>query len=295
MKIVVTGSAGRIGRAIHARLSREHAVVGLDERSSPATDVIARLQDGVTLGKLLGGVDAVVHVAALHAPHVGLRPDADFERINVEATRDLARIAAATGVRRIVFTSTTALYGAGRPGEAADWIDEDTRPRPKTIYHHTKIAAENLLQEAAATHGLAITALRMSRCFPEPAPLMAAYRLHRGVDARDVAEAHALALAWEGPGFRRFVISGATPFRREDAEGLGRNAPEILARRAPGLVAAFAARGWPLPAAIDRVYDPARAREGLGWRARFGFEEVLGELARGSPEVLSPQDLNRAR
>ncbi len=233
------------------------------------------------------GADAIVHVAALHAPHVGIRPDIDFERVNVEATAALIRIAIAAGVRRIVFTSTTALYGSGGI-EAAEWVDEDTVPRPKTIYHRTKLAAERLLEKAAAEHGVAITALRMSRCFPEPAPLMAAYRLHRGVDARDVAEAHALALAWEGPGFRRFVISGATPFRREDAEDLGKRAPEVLARRAPELVAAFAARGWKLPATIDRVYDPSRAHAGLGWTPRYGFEEVLGELIRGSPEVLPP-------
>ncbi len=285
MKIVVTGSTGRVGRAIHARLAREHEVVGFDEKPSPTTDVVARLQDVVALGRVVQGADAVVHVAALHAPHVGIRSDSDFERINVEATGALARIAIAAKVRRFVFTSTTALYGSGGI-EAAEWVDEDTVPRPKTIYHRTKIAAEGLLESAANENGLAITALRMSRCFPEPAPLMAAYRLHRGVDARDVAEAHALALAWEGPGFRRFVISGATPFRREDAEGLCTRAPEVLAQRAPELVAAFVARGWKLPAAIDRVYDPARARAGLGWTPRFGFEEVLGELERGSPEVL---------
>ena len=287
-RIVVTGSAGRVGRAIHMRLARDHDVVGFDEKPSPTTDVVARLQDVVALGRVVQGADAVVHVAALHAPHVGLRPDGDFERVNVEATEALVRIAAAAGVRRFVFTSTTALYGAGQPGEDADWITEDTVPRPRTIYHRTKIAAENLLEKAAVAHDLAVTALRMSRCFPEPAPLMAAYRLHRGVDARDVAEAHALALGWEGPGFRRFVISGATPFRPEDAEALGKRAPQALAHRAPELVAAFAAHGWKLPAAIDRVYDPARAHAGLGWTPRFGFEEVLGEFARGSPEVLPP-------
>ncbi len=287
MKIVVTGSAGRVGHAIHARLAREHEVVGFDEQPSPTTDVVARLQDVVALRRLVQNADAIVHVAALHAPHVGIRPDVDFERVNVEATDALTRIAIAAGVRRIIFTSTTALYGSGGI-DAAEWVDEDTVPRPKTIYHRTKIAAEQLLEKAAAEHGLAVTALRMSRCFAEPAPLMAAYRLHRGVDARDVAEAHALALEWEGAGFRRFVISGATPFRREDAAALATHAPEVLTRRAPELVAAFAARGWNLPAAIDRVYDPARARAGLGWTPRYGFEEVLGELARGSPEVLAP-------
>ena len=40
------------------------------------------------------------------------------------------------------------------------------------------------MREDAGRDGLAVTVLRLSRCFAEPAPLMAAYRLHRGIDAR---------------------------------------------------------------------------------------------------------------
>lgn len=287
MKILVTGSSGRVGRAIHARLRGAHDVTGLDRRPSPTADIVASLDDEKTLAAALRGCDAVVHVAALHAPHVGQRPDAEFEAINVEGTARVARLAGEAGVRRIVFTSTTALYGSGGV-EAAEWVTEDTLPRPRTIYHHTKLAAERLLEAAVAEHGLAVTALRMSRCFPEPAPLMAVYRLHRGVDARDVAEAHALALDWEGPGFRKLVVSGAKPFLPEDAVALALRAPEVLAHRAPALVDAFAARGWDLPPAIDRVYDARRARDVLGWIPRHGFEEVLAELDRGSAEVLRP-------
>ena len=58
---------------------------------------------------------------------------------------------------------------------------------------------------------MTVTSLRMSRCFPEPAEFMAWYRLHRGIDRRDVAEAHALALDRRGPP-ATYVISAATPF-----------------------------------------------------------------------------------
>jgi UDP-glucose 4-epimerase len=287
MKILITGSAGRVGRAIHARLRDDHEVIGLDRRPSPTSDVVATLEDEAALAAAMRGAGAVIHVAALHAPHVGQRPDAEFESINVEGTERVTRLAVAAGVRRMVFTSTTALYGSGGV-EKSEWVTEDTVPRPKTIYHRTKLAAERRLEAAADEHGLAVTSLRMSRCFPERAPLMAAYRLHRGVDARDVAEAHALALEWDGPGFRKLIVSGATPFQPEDAEALAQRAPEVLAQRAPALVAAFAARGWDLPENIDRVYDARRAHEVLGWTPRYGFEEVLAELDRGSAEVLPP-------
>lgn len=297
MRVLVTGSSGRVGRAIVARLRADRqGVVGLDRAPSSTTDRVADLADAAALRMALAGVDAVVHAAALHAPHVGVLPDAEFRRINVDGTRAVLDAATAAGVRRIVLTSTTALYGAAAEGvDAAAWIDEDTVPEPQTIYHHTKLEAEALLREAARQGGPTLRILRMSRCFPEPAPTMAVLRLQRGIDARDVAAAHALALAHEGPAHATFVVSGATPFRREDAPLLARDAAAAIRRRAPALAEAFAVRGWPLPASIDRVYDPARALADLGWRPRHGFEAVLAAWDAGSPEVLPPAPAAIAR
>ena len=290
MRVVVTGSSGRVGRAIVARLRADgHVVVGLDRAPASTTEVVGDLGDAAALRRALAGAEAAVHAAALHAPHVGVLPDAEFQRINVDGTRALLDAASAVDVRRIVLTSTTALYGAAAEGvEAAAWIDEDTVPQPQTIYHDTKLAAEALLREAALGGGPTLRVLRMSRCFPEPAPAMAVLRLQRGVDARDVAAAHALALSHEGPAHGTFVVSGATPFRREDAALLATDAAAAIRRRAPALAEAFAVRGWPLPASIDRVYDPARAIAELGWRPRHGFEAVLAAWDAGSPEVLPP-------
>lgn len=277
MKVLVTGVAGRIGAAVHDRLGQAHEVVGLDLRPSPRNDLTGSITDPALARRAMRGVEAVVHVAALHAPHVGVHPDAEFVAVNVEGTRSLLAAAREAGVTRWVYTSTTALYGVDphEPADAARWIDEDTPPRPRTIYHRTKWQAEALLAEEARRGGLAVTVLRMSRCFPEPAPLMAVYRLHRGIDERDVADAHARALVGASPGFRCFIVSGLTPFEREDAPALRQDAPAVLRRRAPGLVEAFARRGWPLPGTIDRVYDARRAVDALGWRPRHGFESVL--------------------
>jgi UDP-glucose 4-epimerase len=289
MKILVTGSAGRVGRAVLVRLALEHEVLGLDRSPASTVQFTGDVGDARLLRQALRGVHAVVHTAALHAPHVGFADAAEFERINVAATRLLGAMSADAGIRRFVFTSTTALYGAAATPEGrAGWVDESLPPRPRTIYHETKLAAERLLEELAAGSDLRVTVLRMSRCFPEPAPRMAVYRLHRGVDARDVADAHACALVDARPGFRKYVISGATPFRREDTEALFDRAPEVIRIRAPGLVEAFALRGWRLPDSVDRVCDPGLALHELGWRPRFGFAEVLKMLDEGSSEVLPP-------
>jgi len=290
VRVVVTGAAGRIGRAVWGALAGcGHHPVGLDLAPASTVQAVGDIGDAGLLERMLDGADAVIHTAALHAPHVGLVPDDVFERTNVQATALIAAACARRGIRRLVFTSTTALYGHAVPeaGPAA-WIDEDTVPRPRTVYHRTKLAAEALLRQAAVEHGLAVTVLRMSRCFPESAPAMAVYRLHRGVDARDVAAAHVRAVETAPPGFRLFVVSGTTPFLPVDTGALGRDAAGVIAQRAPDLPAAFAARGWRLPARIDRVYDAGAARADLGWSPRFGFAEVLAQMDRQSLEVLPP-------
>lgn len=290
MRILLTGSSGRVGRAIAAQLvGHGHEVVGFDRCAAPTTDIVADLRDDAALRSAMKSVEAVVHTAALHAPHVGERSEAEFEAINVQATQRLLTHCDEFGIRTLVYTSTTALYGdAATPDDAAGWVTEATPARPRTVYHRSKLAAEALLRQAAGRGRLRVTVLRMSRCFPEPAPLMAAYRLHRGVDARDVASAHERALLPADVPWRCFVISGATPFQAEDAAALKRDAPAVIARRAPALAQAFAARGWALPQSIDRVYSSALAQRELGWAPRFGPDEVLRQLDGHSPEVLPP-------
>lgn len=296
MKIVVTGSSGRIGRAIHVRLSRQYTVDGFDSAPSSTSAWVGDLADGALLARALQGADAVVHTAALHAPHVPHVGAARFRQVNVDGTRRVLEAASAAGVGRIVFTSTTALYGsAASPGDTAAWVDEALPPQPQTIYHHTKLEAEALLREAAAQGGPSVRIMRMSRCFPEPANLMAAFRLHRGIDARDVADAHAAALVHAGPADATFVVSGATPFLREDCQALHFDPQALLQQRAPRLVEAFRQRGWALPTRIDRVYSAQQAMQALDWRPRYGFEEVLAQYDQHIPEVLPPADGAPAR
>ncbi|NTE55656.1 NAD(P)-dependent oxidoreductase [Agrobacterium tumefaciens] len=285
MRIVLTGSSGRVGRAIFRALAGRHDVTGMDRAPFSTTHIVGDFADAALLRSAFEQADAVIHTAALHAPHVGMVPDAEFQRINVEGTRMVAQAAMAAGVPRLVFTSTTALYGRTVSAGSCTFIDEETPPRPKSIYHRTKLEAERMLEEMAGPH-LAVRVLRMSRSFPEPADVMAAYRLHRGVDMRDVADAHVLALTNAGDDFQRYIISATTPFSADDCDSLAKDAASVLRQRTPALAEAFAQRGWTLPATIDRIYSPARAAAGLGWTSRFGFGEVLAQLDRRSLEVL---------
>lgn len=148
MRILVTGSSGRVGRAVHrALVDRGHAVIGFDRLPAPSTDFVADLSDDAALRSAMKSADAVIHTAALHAPHVGERSEAEFEAINVQATRRLLTHCDEFGIRTLVYTSTTALYGqAATPDDAAGWVTEATPARPRTVYHRSKLAAEALLR-----------------------------------------------------------------------------------------------------------------------------------------------------
>jgi len=146
MKIAVTGTNGRIGREIHFALCREHEVVGIDRAVSSVTTHLGEIDNYKLLTKAFKGAEAVVHTAALHAPHVGVFDDNEFHRINIEGTKKVFRAAIDCGVQTLVFTSSTALYGfAAQQPDRAAWINETTIPQPKSIYHRTKLEAEQLL------------------------------------------------------------------------------------------------------------------------------------------------------
>ena len=107
---------------------------------------------------------------------------------------------------------------------------------------------------------------------------MALYRLYRGVDARDVAQAFELSLTADLAQFEAINISGESPFLEEDCACLRVDARQVLEKRAPELVEAFLSRSWTLPESIDRVYVIEKAKALLGYKPRFGFNELLNDV-----------------
>lgn len=276
MRILVTGSSGRIGGAIAARLSLRHQIVGLDQRPGPLTSIIGDICDEQLLAATCTGLDAVIHTASLHAPDLGLRTAEDFRRINVAGTKRLLSACGEAGIRRFVYTSTTSLYGSALlpAGGEAVWVTEELQPEPRDIYDETKLAAEQACALAAG-NGMTCTSLRMSRCFPEHPRLIAIYRLYRGVDAADVALAHELALARGSPEFEVFNISAWPPFAVNECRQLLSGARAVVLAHHPWASAAFARRGWELPESIDRVYVVDKAMAELGYRPAHDFESLF--------------------
>lgn len=280
VKVLVTGSSGRIGGAIAARLTLRHQVTGVDLRQGALTAEIADVRDTERLAALVRGCDAVIHTASLHVPDLAARRPEEFRAVNVDATRRLLEACGEAGVARFVYTSTTSLYGDAMLPEAsaAVWVTEELEPQPRDIYDETKLAAEAACREAAR-HGLRCVSLRMSRCFEEDPRLVAIYRLYRGVDAEDVAQAHELALHSEGGGFDVFNISAPPPFAREDCGRLFEDAAPVILERYPWVAAEFERRAWLLPRSIDRVYVVDKAIAGLGYRPVHDFSSLFRRQA----------------
>ncbi len=298
MRILVTGSSGHLGEALVRVLRSDgEEVVGLDLVDSEYTTVAGSIVDRDVVRRCVEGVDAILHAATLHKPHVGSHARQDFVDTNVTGTLNLLEEAVAAGVGCFVYTSTTSAFGRSltpAAGAPATWITEDVPSIPRNVYGVTKTAAEDLCELVHRDHGLVCVILRTSRFFPEAddrdevrnayddANLKVNELLYRRVDIEDVVGAHRLAIE-RAPaiGFGRYVISATTPFARDDLRELAIDAPSVVRRLFPDYERIYAELGWTMFPSVDRVYVNARARRDLGWAPRYDFASALDRLAAG--------------
>ncbi len=300
MRILVTGSSGHLGEGL-ARVLRGRGdhVVGLDLRDGRETTLVGSIVDPQVVGKAVEGVDAVLHTATLHKPHVATHASQEFIDTNITGTLRLLEASVDAGVGSFVITSTTSTFGRALvpgPGEPAAWITEDVAPQPKNIYGLTKVAAEGLCELFHRNASLPCLILRTSRFFPEEddrREIRSAYEdenakvnefLYRRVDLQDAVDAHLLALERAREiGFGRYIISATTPFEPDDLQALRDDARGVVAKRFPEFAQLYDERGWKMFPSLDRVYVNEKARRELGWRPRFDFAHVLDRVRAGQP------------
>jgi nucleoside-diphosphate-sugar epimerase len=276
---------------------RGHDVIGLDILESPFTNHVGSIADQDCVRRSVAGVDAVVHSATLHKPHVGSHTRVEFVETNVAGTLNLLEEAVAAKASRLIFISTTSTFGRAlepAEGQPAAWITEDVRPVPRNIYGTTKNAAEDLCEVMNREHGLPCLVLKTSRFFPEPDDrdhVRAAYEdlnvkvnelLYRRVDIADIVDAVELALA-KAPviGFGRYIISATTPLTPADCAEIRTDLPAVVRRLYPDYEDVYRDRGWKMFPSIARVYANERARRELDWHPRYGFKHALDALAAG--------------
>lgn len=159
--ILVTGATGFVGQALCAELSRRQMVYRPVSRAPKPGFVAMGTFDGATdWSGALAGVETVVHLAArVHVMNdSSVDPLAAFRAANVSATVNLARQAAASGVRRFIFLSSIKVNGEatqpGRPFTASD------TPRPEDPYGLSKQEAEDALFALGRQTGMEIVVIR---------------------------------------------------------------------------------------------------------------------------------------
>src|SRR2546423_14420091 len=112
MRILVTGSAGHLGEALMLTLQRsDHEAIGLDIKSSPRTHRLGSITDRDFVRECMQDVDAVLHTATLHKPHVASHTRQAFVDTNITGTLNLLEEAVAAGVGAFLFISTTTPFG----------------------------------------------------------------------------------------------------------------------------------------------------------------------------------------
>ena len=167
MNVLVTGGAGYIGsHAVRELLAAGHGVVVLDNLvkghrtaiPKEAPFVQADIRDAAILAKTFAShaIDAVMHFAAASEVGESMANPAKYYRDNVAATLSLLESMQAANVRKIVFSSTAAVYGEP---ECCP-IREDARLCPTNVYGRTKLVIENMLADFAMAYGFSYVALR---------------------------------------------------------------------------------------------------------------------------------------
>ncbi|HBW21905.1 MAG: NAD-dependent dehydratase [Elusimicrobia bacterium GWA2_56_46] len=306
--ILITGATGFIGRALCDKLLAD----GIHIRAAVWREELSgNIQEGLSIvpidsigpdtdwAEALAGVDTVIHLAArVHVmDEKAEEPLAAYRRVNVAGTERLARMAAANGVKRLVFISSVKVHGE----EAAKSYTEDDPPAPLDPYGISKLEAEEVLKKISGETGLEVVIVRpplvygagvkanfyrlmgiVARGIPLPLASIVNVRsfiyLGNLIDAITVCAAHPRAAG------QTFLVS--------DGEDV--STPELI-RRLAGCMGR-PARMFPFPAflirlagkltgktaAVERllgslVVDNGRIRRELGWKPPFTMTEGLRE------------------
>jgi nucleoside-diphosphate-sugar epimerase len=220
MKVVVTGSSGKAGRAVVADLlEHRHDVTGVDlaaPAQSPDSFLAADVTDFGQTVECLAGADAVVHLAAIPAP--GLRTEETTFRTNIVSTFNVFEAARVLGLSRVVWASSETILGLPFEREQPAYapIDEEHPPYPESSYALSKLLSEELGRQLHRRTRTPHVALRFSNImephdyerFPtfwDDARLRR-WNLWSYVDARDVAQSCRLALEAD-VGAEHFIVA----------------------------------------------------------------------------------------
>ncbi|MFD8673207.1 UDP-glucose 4-epimerase GalE [Streptomyces seoulensis] len=317
MSWLVTGGAGYIGsHVVRAMTAGGESVVVYDDLSTGSAD---RVPAGVPLvvGSVLDqellegtlrehGVTGVVHIAAKKQVGESVERPLHYYRENVTGLQTLLAAMTATGVERIVFSSSAAVYGM----PDVDLVTEDTPCAPMSPYGETKLVGEWLIAAAARAHGLRAVSLRYFNVAGAAAPELSDegvfnlipmvferleaseaprifgddYATEDGTCVRDYIHVQDIASAHQAAAVRLREAPEGTSLVLNIGRGEGSSVREMVDR-----ILKTTGNEDVTPEVTERrAGDPARVvaaasriRTELGWTARHGLDEMIDSAWQG--------------
>jgi nucleoside-diphosphate-sugar epimerase len=276
-RVVVTGGAGKAGRAVvRDLLEHGYDVVSVDMLRDPnlaeGQQLVADLADYGQTVDALRGADVVVHLAAIPAP--GLKPDELTFRVNTTSTYNVFAAAALLGLSRVVWASSETTIGLPFERELPRYapIDEEHPLLPESSYALSKVVSEEMARQFSRWNGIPHIGLRFSNVmepddyerFPgfwDDAQLRR-WNLWGYVDARDVAQSCRLALDADLSGADVFIIAAAdTVMNRPSADLMADVYPEVELRE--GVVE------------FGTLLSIEKARRLLGYEPAFSWRDAI--------------------
>lgn len=277
MRICVTGASGKVGRAAvedlraHGHVVTAVDLVGVREHGGPVV-VGADLTDATQAAEVLGGMDAVVHVANHPAPDL-VPPTRTFTE-NVTMNFNVLNGAVSAGLSRVVWASSETTLGLPFSDIPPEYVPVDERhyPRSTTAYALSKVVSEAVAVELNRWSQIPMVALRLSNVYEvrEYGLLPSLwddirsrdFNLWSYIDVRDAASACRMALEAEVSGAESVIIAAAdTIMTRPTRELLAERFPDVPVR---GKLGEF-----------ETLLSIDRARELLGWEPAHSWRDEL--------------------
>jgi uronate dehydrogenase len=207
-RVLITGAAGTIGRALRESLRGVYPILRLSDRV-PLTPAGAGeevdqtdLTDMAAVEKMVAGADGIVHLG-------GISGESDWQTIlagNIVGTYNLFEAARRAGVRRIVFATSNHAVGFYPRTQR---IDHRVVPRPDSRYGVSKAFGEALASLHADKHGIGFLCTRIGNFGPRPIDKR---RLSIWISPRDYAQLVRIGL--EHPDIRFEIVYGVSNNRR---------------------------------------------------------------------------------